>query len=83
MTLWTSKLANKKRKSAPILKVLPPTTEAFDMHFRCAHFQAPIWWSPLKPDPPLPSHVNMDGHWISQHKFCTQFHCLLMCHLHH
>ena len=81
--IWTSKLANKKRKSAPILKVLLPTAEAIDLHVRHTNFQASVWWSPLKPDPPSFSPVNMDGHMISQHKLCTQFHCLLMCHLHH
>ena len=45
--IWTSKLANKKRKSAPILKVLPHT-----------NFQVSIWWSPLKPDPPSLSPVG-------------------------
>ena len=35
--IWTTKMANKKWKSAPILKVLPPTTEAFELHVRRAH----------------------------------------------
>ena len=70
--IWTSKLANKKRKSAHVLKVLPHTNS-----------QVAIWWSPLKSDAHSLNPVNMDGHWICQHKLCTRFHCLLMCHLHH
>ena len=50
--IWTTKMANKKRKSTPILKVLPLTTEAFELHVRRAHFQAAIWRSVLEPDPP-------------------------------
>ena len=56
--IWTSKLANKKRISALILKVLPPTTVAFALHVRRNHFQAAIWWLPLKPNPPLLSPVQ-------------------------
>ena len=66
---WQTKNGN---QPLTILKVSPHT-----------NFQASIWWSPLKPDPPSLSPVNMDGHWITQHKLYTQFHCLLMCHLHH
>ena len=51
--IWTSKMANKKLTSAPSLKVLPPTTEAFQQHVHRAHFQAAIWRSALKPDPPV------------------------------
>ena len=50
--IWTSKMANKKLTSAPQLKTLPPTTEAFAEHVHRAHFQAAIWREALQPDPP-------------------------------
>ena len=50
--IWTSKMANKKLTTAPQLKTLPPTTEAFDEHVHRAHFQVAIWRSALQQDPP-------------------------------
>ena len=38
--IWTDKLAIKNRKLAPILMVLQPTAEAFDLHVWYAHFRA-------------------------------------------
>ena len=39
------KRANIKIYSAPKLKTLPPTTEAFHQHIYCAHMQTMIWKS--------------------------------------
>ena len=63
---WTSNMANKKRKS-------------FDLHVRRAHVQAAIWRQHSNQIPLHSVTYNMDGHWISRHKFCTQ----LMCDMHH
>ncbi len=50
--VWISKMANHRLTSAPELRVLPPTSEAFKQHVLRAHFQAAIWRSALQPDPP-------------------------------
>ena len=50
--VWIGKMANHRLTSAPELRVLPPTTEAFEQHVFRAHFQAAIWRSALLPDPP-------------------------------
>ena len=52
-TVWSKKMSNKKLTSAPDLKSLPPTTEAFNEHVYRAHFQAAVWRSSLDPDPPV------------------------------
>jgi len=41
-----------KVTSAPELKTLPPTTEAFEENVRRAHFQTVIWKSALHSSPP-------------------------------
>ena len=53
--VWTTKMGNKKLTSAPALKILPPTNDAFEMHVLRAHFQAAVWLSALQEDPNLPS----------------------------
>jgi hypothetical protein len=50
--IWASKMANIKLTSAPKLKSLPPTTDAFKNHVHRAHHQTAIWKSSLAPDPP-------------------------------
>lgn len=50
--VWIGKMANHRLNSAPELRVLPPTSEAFKQHVFRAHFQAAIWRSALQPDPP-------------------------------
>ena len=50
--VWTNKMANHKLNSAPKLRVLPPTKEAFDEHVSRAHLQAAIWRCALDADPP-------------------------------
>lgn len=50
--VWSNKMSNNKLNSAPHLKVLPPTTEAFEMHVNRSHLQAAIWRCALNPDPP-------------------------------
>ena len=56
--VWTTKMANKRIKTAPPLKTLPPTTEAFRQHVLRAHLQAAIWRAALKADPPDLSPVD-------------------------
>ena len=50
--VWTNKTANHKLNSAPHLRVLPPTTEAFEQHVYRTHLQLAIFRSALHPDPP-------------------------------
>lgn len=50
--VWTNKMANHKLSTAPKLRVLPPTSEAFEHHVHRAHLQAAIWRSALDADPP-------------------------------
>ena len=50
--VWTNKTANRKLNSAPHLRVLPPTSEAFEQHVYRAHLQAAIFKFALHPDPP-------------------------------
>lgn len=40
--VWLKKMSNHKLNSAPDLKVLPPTSEAFEQHVLRAHLQAAI-----------------------------------------
>ncbi|KAK2153873.1 hypothetical protein LSH36_282g01033 [Paralvinella palmiformis] len=76
--IWTSKMANKKLTTAPQLKTLPPTTEAFGEHVHRAHFQVAIWRSALQQDPPNlnPRHFE----WSLDD--LTSCHFLLMYYLH-
>ena len=50
--IWTSKMGNHKLNSAPQLRVLQPTTEAFEEHVSRAHLQTAIWLSALDAEPP-------------------------------
>jgi len=50
--VWTSKIAKPKITSAPKLKCLPPTREAFVEHVRRAHYQTAVWKAALSTDPP-------------------------------
>ena len=50
--VWKHRLANVKASAAPLLKSLPPTTEAFSEHVHRAHYQAFVWMSAAFPDPP-------------------------------
>ena len=50
--VWLSKMARPKISSAPSLKSLPPTSDAFDLHVRRAHHQTIIWNSSLSSAPP-------------------------------
>ena len=50
--IWSSKMANAKLSSAPDLKCLPPTIDAYEVHVRRAHFQAAVWRNALQSDPP-------------------------------
>lgn len=50
--VWTKKNAKKSMSSAPKLRQLPPTTEAFHAHVKRAHFQTMIWKCADKQDPP-------------------------------
>ena len=50
--VWSRKMGKAKVTSAPELKTLPPTTEAFEENVRRAHFQTVIWKSALHSSPP-------------------------------
>ena len=45
-------MSKKRVTSAPDLKCLPPTTDAFAQNVYKAHLQASIWRSVLSPHPP-------------------------------
>ena len=62
--VWTNKMSNHKLNSAPKLRILPPTTEAFDQYVKGAHLQAAIWRSTLDSDPPKLDPVDY-GFYIS------------------
>ena len=49
---WLKKNAKRGISSAPPLKSLPPTTEAFCEHVKRCHFQTSIWKSADQPNPP-------------------------------
>ena len=48
---WYQK-TSKARKSAPLLRTLPPTHEAFTENVKRAHFQVATWYSTMNPHPP-------------------------------
>jgi len=48
--VWSRKIGKKNITSAPELKSLPPTSEAFRENVKRAHIQAAIWKSCLQPD---------------------------------
>ena len=50
--LWKSKMGNTKTTSAPKLKSLPPSHNAFVQHVHRAQYQAIIWESATQSDPP-------------------------------
>ena len=50
--VWSTKMSNKKISSAPKLKSLPPTSDAFAQHVYRAHYQTMIWKSALSSSPP-------------------------------
>ena len=50
--LWKSKMANSKITSAPKLKSLPPTHDAFVQHVHRAQHQVIVWKSATQSDPP-------------------------------
>jgi len=49
--VWSRKIGKKNITSAPELKSLPPTSEAFRENVKRMHIQAAIWKSCLQPDP--------------------------------
>ena len=49
--VWAVKAARRKATAAPQLKMLPPTTAAFQLNARRAHIQTAIWMSCLEADP--------------------------------
>ena len=50
--MWAKTMSKKRVTSAPELKSLPPTSEAFAQNVRRAHFQAAIWRSAVSSHPP-------------------------------
>ena len=45
--MWTMKMSSKRLTSAPELKMLPPTTQAFQLHVKRTHYQTALWTSAL------------------------------------
>jgi len=60
--IWTKKMGNRKATTAPKLRSLPPTTEAFAEHVKRAHFQMSIWRAAIQPNPP-PLDPLSNGWW--------------------
>ena len=50
--VWSKKMAKPKLTKAPELKSLPPTKEAFELHFLRAQIQTAIWKSANDSRPP-------------------------------
>jgi hypothetical protein len=50
--IWSTKMSKPKICSAPKLKSLPPTSDAFTQHVYRAHYQTMIWKSALSDSPP-------------------------------
>ena len=65
-SVWLAKMSKKNLSSAPPLKCLPPSTEAFHEHVKRAHYQAALWFSLDQQDPPdiFLTHYG----WILDHK---------------
>ena len=47
--VWTARIGRKAASKVPKLCFLPPTTEAFQLNVRRAHFQCAIWRRALMP----------------------------------
>ena len=62
---WSVKMANSKICSAPILKALPPTSDAFRLHVYRPHLQAMIWRSALTSTPPAAADPSRHG-WVQR-----------------
>ena len=45
--MWTMKMSSKRLTSAPELKMLAPTTQAFQLHVKRTHYQTALWTSAL------------------------------------
>ena len=50
--VWTARIGRKAASKVPKLCSLPPTTEAFQLNVRRAHFQCAIWRRALMQEPP-------------------------------
>ena len=50
--VWTARIGRKATSKVPKLCSLPPTTEAFQLNVRRAHFQCAIWRRALMQEPP-------------------------------
>ena len=50
--VWTARIGRKTASKVPKLYSLPPTTEAFLLNVRRAHFQCAIWRRALMQEPP-------------------------------
>ena len=58
--IWSTKIGRKSLTTAPELKSLPPTTEAFEINVRRAHIQTAIWKSVGEAGPPA-----LDPHFLA------------------
>ena len=45
--MWTMKMSSRRLTSAPELKMLAPTTQAFQLHVKRTHYQTALWTSAL------------------------------------
>ncbi len=50
--MWTMKMSSKRLTSAPEVKMLPPTIQAFQLHVKRTHYQTALWKSALEIEPP-------------------------------
>jgi len=51
--IWSKKMGKNDITTAPELKTVPPTSEAFRENVLRAHIQTAVWKSALEPDPPF------------------------------
>ena len=59
--VWSAKVSNPKASSAPQLRALPPTTEAFEQHAIRGHYQSLVWTPALLAVPLLLIQQNLVG----------------------
>jgi len=80
--IWTSKMANNKLTTAPQLKTIPPTTEAFGEHVRRVHFQVAIGAQLFSKIHLFSIIIVLGGHWMKHRNHLTPYHFLLLYYLH-
>ena len=76
--LWKSKMGNTNTTSAPKLKSLPPSQNAFVQHVHRAQYQAIIWESATQTLQTW-TQTSMDGTRMKMAQHCLQPRCHLEC----